>query len=692
MDKKIFVEEVEYLDKTLELVSSRLSNLQTNKTSNNETFSTSNSEYFDYLKDNANKLNADDVVEIMNLQSRLEDIENYSINVDKEINVYKKMLNKPYFASIDIREKGNKDHEKYYIGIHSLPKSKVDYQVIDWRSPLSSIFYDYEQGACKISTNSSILDCTLLNKRQYGITVGKLDYYLDCTVNIEDEILQQALAKNSSNQMTSIVQTIQREQNEAIRGDRTKTLIVQGVAGSGKTAIALHRIAYILYKMKGKITSENIHYLSPNNAFSSYISSVLPDLAEDDVEKIQLDNIARSYLKKHLIMEKRFEQVERLITDQDLKEYNYKTSYKFLEDLLEFANTHYINNFDIEDFEIQNTIISGKKIKEFFFGKYKDRDLFTRMKWITDNIFDIYFYKVKNIDRANRYKQVIFMNLYKAVSDKNCVKAYMNFLKTKNLKLHLVGDKVKHEDAYGVLFFKMFIYGLDKYKNIEHLVIDEMQDYSPLQLHILNYLYDCPKTILGDYNQSISSTNIYNNMQKYSDIFSGDVEFLNLNKSYRSTIEIAEFYNAIGKKENAEVFARNGEEVDLVECNKNTEIDTLLRIINEYKQKSYNSIAIITKTNKQSQKLYKQIKNKLSVNLIDDNTDEYDNKICVISAFNSKGLEFDGVIVYNVSEENYNSDIDRDVLYIASTRAMHKLTIMQSDKNCKFIKDYKEKL
>ena len=127
MDKKIFVEEVEYLDKTLELVSSRLSNLQTNKTTNNETFSTSNSEYFDYLKDNANKLNADDVVEIMNLQSRLEDIENYSINVDKEINVHKKMLNKPYFASIDIREKGNKDHEKYYIGIHSLPFKSISH-------------------------------------------------------------------------------------------------------------------------------------------------------------------------------------------------------------------------------------------------------------------------------------------------------------------------------------------------------------------------------------------------------------------------------------------------------------------------------------------------------------------------------------------------------------------------------------
>lgn len=692
MDKKIFEDEIKYLDETLDLVDKRLKGLKENETKNNEVFSSSNNEYFDYLKNNANKLNEDDVVEIMNLQSRLDDIENYSLSVDKEMAVCKKMLKKPYFASIKIREKGSKLDEKYYIGIHSLPKSKVDYQVIDWRSPLSSIFYDYEKGACKITTNSSILDCDLINKRQYGITDGKLDYYIDCTVNIEDEILQQELAKNSSNHMNSIVQTIQREQNEVIRGDRNKTLIVQGVAGSGKTAIALHRIAYLLYKMGGKITSENIHYISPNNAFSSYISSVLPDLAEDDVEKKQLDDIARFYLKKHLILEKRFEQVERLITTQDLKEYNYKTSFKFLNDLLHYANKNYIDNFDIEDFEIQNVLISGKKVKEFFFGRYKDRDLFTRIKWITDNIFDIYFYRVKNPDRANRYKQVIFMNLYKAIRNKNCVKAYIDFLKSKKLKLELVGDKVKHEDAYGILFFKMFIYGLDKYKNIKHVVIDEMQDYSPLQLYILNYLYECPKTILGDYNQSISSQNVQDGLGSYGEILSGDVEMLNLNKSYRSTVEIVDFYNAIGHKNNSEVFSRNGEGVDILCIDRDKDIETILTTIKKYKENNYNSIAIITKTNKDGQKLYSKLKNNLEgLALIDDNTDEYDNKVCVISAFNSKGLEFDGVIIYNVSD-NYVSDIDRDVLYIASTRAMHKLTIISLEKESEFIKEYKEKL
>lgn len=691
MDKDVFLTEKEYLSETIDLINNKLVSLEKSDKKNNETFSSSNQDYFEYLSNNANKLNEEDVVEIMNLQSRLEDIQDYSINTQKDIAILNKMLNKPYFASINIKEKGNSLDEKYYIGIHSISKDKNNYQVIDWRSPLASIFYDYEKGACKITTNSSILDFNLLGKRQYGISNGFLNYYIDSTVNIEDEILQQALAKNSSNHMNSIVETIQREQNEVIRGDRNKTLIVQGVAGSGKTAIALHRIAYLLYKMKGKITSENIQYISPNNAFSSYISSVLPDLAEDDVEKKQLDDIARYYLKKHLILERRYEQIERLISGNNLEDYKYKTSYKFLKDLLDYANKNYIENFYIEDFEIQNVLIASKKIKEFFFGRYKDRDLFTRMKWITDNIFDIYFYKVKNPDRVNRYKQLIFTKLYNAIENKNCVKAYINFLKTKNLKLELVGDKVKSEDAYGILFFKMFIYGLDKFKNIKHLVIDEMQDYSPVQLYILDNIYECPKTILGDYNQTLCSDISKNTLDNYNNILSGEVQLLKLNKSYRSTMEIVDFYNSISSNV-SDVFARAGEKVDLINVSRSYDIEKLCELINEYKTKGLNSIAIITKTNKDSVELFNRLSQKdIEISLIDDNTDEYDNKVCVISAFNSKGLEFDGVIIYNVSD-NYSSELDRNILYIASTRAMHKLTIMSIDKESDFIREYKEKV
>lgn len=687
MEEEIYLEEKKYLSDTIDLVNIKLNKLEKNSENLQNTFSESNEQYFEYLKDNANKMNENDVVEIVNLQSRLDDIQEYSGDLEKEIIAYKKMLSKPYFARIDIKDQEEENQEKYYIGLHSLVNDKKEYITVDWRSPIASIFYDYEQGECRINTNSSILRCELLAKRQYGIESGKLNYYIDSTINIEDNILQEALANNTTNQMKSIIQTIQKEQNTIIRGDENKNLIVQGVAGSGKTAIALHRIAYLLYKMKGKISSKDFNYITPNNAFSSYISSVLPDLAEEDIEKIQLDSIARAYLKRHLILEKKHEQIERLIDTNDLSDYKYKSSYKFLQELLEFANKNYIDNFDLEDFEIKDKVISSDKIKQLFFNRYKDRDLFTRIKWITDNVFDMYFFKVKNPDRIVRLKQVIFLKIYESIDNKNCVRAYMNFLETKNKKLQLIDNKVKNEDAYAILFFKSFIYGLDKFENIKHVVIDEMQDYSAVQLYILSYLYDCPKTVLGDYNQTLLPNTSKDLQSVMQSLFGGENSFIELNKSYRSTMEIANVYNKLRNDKISTVVSRHGDDVNVIALDKNKLVDSLLKLIEEYKNKGYRSIAIITKTNNDARNLFELFENSgVSINLIDDNIDLYDNKECIISAYNSKGLEFDGVIVYNVSD-GYNSEIDRNLLYIALTRALHKLTITYVDKPSELIKN-----
>ena len=565
MDKEL---EKNYLNTTLALVNEKLNEVEKSSKKLEGVFDESNSEYFEYLKRNANKINEEDVVELVNMQDRLGDLERDSIDYVKQEQIYHKMLDKPYFSSIVINEKGGPD-EKYYIGINSLIDNNKVFRVVDWRSPIASIFYDYEQGECEIKTNSSILKCDLLNKRQYGITKGNLDYYFDSTINIEDDILKSALASNTSSKMKSIVQTIQREQNAIIRGDENKNLIVQGVAGSGKTAIALHRIAYLIYKMKGKISSKNFVFISPNNAFSSYISSVLPDLAEDDIEKLQLDLIARKLLKKHLIIERKYEQIERLINSKDNADYQYKSSYAFLQDLLAYAHEHYIDNFHLDEFIVRDNVIDVKKIHDLFFGRYSDRDLFTRLKWITDNIFDIYFYKVKKPETVVKLKSLIFKKLYSTIDNKNCVKAYMKFLESKGMHLDLVGDKVKNEDAYGILFFKMFIYGVDKYDNIKHLVIDEMQDYTPLQLYILNAMFECPKTILGDYNQTLDINGAINNLNNMSDILTGESEILELNKSYRSTMEIAHFFNYIGGNKNATVVSRRGDCVDFITSNKN---------------------------------------------------------------------------------------------------------------------------
>ncbi|MGN0960839.1 MAG: ATP-binding domain-containing protein, partial [Christensenellales bacterium] len=312
--------------------------------------------------------------------------------------------------------------------------------------------------------------------------------------------------------------------------------------------------------------------------------------------------------------------------------------------------------------------------------------------WITDNIFDIYFYKYKKPEVVIKLKELIFKRLYASISDKNCVKAYMNFLNSKGLKLELVGDKVKNEDAYGILFFKTFIYGVNKYENIKHLVIDEMQDYSPLQIYLLNQMFDCPKTILGDYNQTLDSNSAKNNLMDINKILAGESEVVNLNKSYRSTIEIANFFNFIGGNKNATVVSRHGEKVDFINATYANYMETLINLIEKYKEIGYNSIGIITKTNEQAKELFNKISSKNSdISLIDDNIDGYDNRTCIISAFNSKGLEFDGVIIID-NDEIYKTSLDKNLLYIASTRPLHKLSILSIEKPSRFIQEYKEKL
>ncbi len=690
MDKKIFDEESKYLNETLQKVQNKLDNLENYEKNLDNSFNESNAEYLEYLRNNANKMNDEDFVTISQMQVGLNDLEIDSEKLEKAKVVCKKMLDKPYFARIDLQEHDNIEREKYYIGINSLKvdRDSKDFQVIDWRSPIASIFYDYEQGKCELRTNSSVLEYNLLGKRQFDISKGNLDYYIDTTINIEDEILREALAKSTTDKMKTIVQTIQKEQNQIIRGDENKTLIVQGVAGSGKTAIALHRIAYILYKMKGKWNANNIHFLSPNNAFSSYISSVLPDLAEDDVEKIQLDSIARNSLKKHLILERKYEQIERLIAGCDYEDYKYKTSYQFVLDLLEYARINYIDNFSIDSLTINNIEIDCKKIKNLFFGRYADRDLFTRIRWITDNIFDTYFGYIKKPDRIVNVKRYIFTKLYESISEKNCVKAYMNFLSSHGMSLQLVGDKVKNEDAYAILFFKYFIYGVDSKDTIKHLVVDEMQDYSALQLYLINQIYPCPKTILGDYNQTLLPESIHGNYQYFQKIFGENTQLLTLNKSYRSTKEIAEFYNSLYGNDHFDVVSRQGENVDLITIQKSDILRKLVELIDKMSGKNYNSIVIITKTNDDARRLHTMLGKKYDIQLVDDNLDEYHGGLCVMSAYNSKGLEFDSVIVFDVSE-NFSSEIDKNLLYIATSRALHKLTIVSVGTESNFIKNSK---
>ena len=687
MEKEELRLEKENLIKTKAILKTKLDSVGVLSEKLNKSFQDDNEAYLKGLRNmNLNEMKEEVEFELDFQQRNLTNLTNEIEEQNKLAIVYNKMIDNPYFARIDIKMKDSKDLEKYYLGVHSVTNEKNEFVVLDWRSPIAGLFYDYEVGDALIKTETTATPCKLKNKRQFKIEKGELRYYFDTNITIDDEILKNALAENSSTKMKSIVQTIQKEQNAIIRSGENDSLLVQGIAGSGKTAIALHRIAYLLYKMKGKISSNNIAMLSPNNAFSTYISSVLPDLAEEDIRKYQLDYILKSDLKKFAICEEKYEQIERVIRTGKSKEYKYKTSIDFYNKLVDFCKKEITNSFKCEDFDILNLKINGDAVDKLYYKSYAEQDIFTRICWIGEHIITKYFYQITNAYKLKMIRQDLFSKLYSMIKIKNCVKLYMQFLERLGLKLSLINNKVKNEDAYPILFIRYHIYGAKQFKEIKHLFIDEVQDYSPIQLAIIKYLFDCPKTMLGDFKQSINNYSVVNKYNEIKQIFNSEINFIELTKTYRPTVEIADLFNFVGDIKGS-VVSRHGEMPKYLKFTEKNAITTLVKEIKTLKKK-YNSVAVITKTVKSSKELYEKLKDQLDIQLIDDSSDSYLNSTAIISAFNSKGMEFDAVIAYDCSDKNYNSEIDNNLLYIVLSRALHEIIILSNGKLNEKLENY----
>lgn len=687
MNKEELLKEEKYLSNTIEILEDKiiLANLLLDKF--DENIAEENKKYLEQMRNmNLSDLSIENTITLQNDQRNLENMQSEYFAFKKDKEIFTSMKDNPYFAKIDFNAEDSQELEKYYIGLNSLTNTNSnDFVVIDWRSKIASLFYDYELGKAKLETNNGYLNCDLKNKRQFKIENGKLKYYFDTNLNIQDDILMDTLANTTNNKMKNIVQTIQKEQNAIIRTNENNSIIVQGVAGSGKTAIAMHRVAYLLYRLRNKIKSSNIKLISPNNAFSSYISSILPELHEEDIEKIQLDKICQRELRKTCIVEPRIEQVERITNNpKEFNEYTQKISEEFCNKLTEFITTNVLESFNCNSFDLFFENIDGKQINHWFLERYKDKNIFDRVTLICDAVIDTYFFKVKNQKRIFNLKRDIFCKLYESLKYKNIVKIYKDFLESNGLELSLVGNKVRNEDSYCLLKIREFIFGLSKYNNVEHLIVDELQDYSAVQLDIINKLFKCTKTLLGDYNQCLTNNNFYN-----FEFIKNNFKILDINTSYRPTMQIGNLSNFIGSIKNCIVVQRNGEDPKhIISKNYDESIDKLIEEIKNFENKNLKSIAVITKTNCQAIELYDKIKDRIDIKLIDDSSDEYNNDTCIISSFNSKGLEFDGVIVFDTSENNYNTELDNKLLYIATTRALHQITLISINNPNKKVDEY----
>ncbi|MHC6180202.1 HelD family protein [Clostridium sp. JNZ X4-2] len=664
----------------------------------------------------------------------------------KKIKKYEQMLDSPYLGRFDFKEDDFDEVEKIYIGLYNLiDDSTNSILVYDWRSPISSIFYQYEMGRCSYNSPSGIISGDILLKRQYKIKNGKLKYFFDSSIQINDEILQEVLSRNASSKMKNIVKTIQKEQDIIIRDNDNELLMVQGVAGSGKTSIALHRIAFLLYiGVSSKLNSNNVIIISPNSVFSKYISGVLPELGEENVTEITFHHIANKVLENRFTIGNRSHQLEGLINCQDEQDFNLNVDtieFKGSKIFIEILN-RLIHHFEYRLIPFQDVYYDGKmlktkqEIKNEFLNNKINIPISTRLKRIENIILDkihplrkIRLKKimeiVKNSDgheleiksfsrllsiketkafmkHIHEFTEVDYMNLYKLLFEKSCLllKLSHGMKLPPNIKeiiyrtkKNLNKNSINYEDCAPLLYIKLRLEGNKDFQNIKQVVVDEAQDYYPLQYEVLKLLFGKSRyTILGDFNQSLErakNKNIYDDIEEI--LHKKKSTKLFLNKSYRSSSEIIYFAKQIlNNKENFIPFDRHTEKPKIIfKDNEKLLYHAISHDINYFCNEGYGSIALICRTQKEADCVQEKLKPLIKTRLLDINNDEIEKGLLVIPSYMAKGLEFDVVLVYNVSKDNYKNEFDRRLLYVACTRALHQLSIYYTGEKSSFIENIK---
>ena len=585
--------------------------------------------------------------------------------------------NKPYFARIDF--KTNITEDKIYIGITNVEED-LNYYVYDWRSPICSMFYDYGVGQANYKSPDGIIEGEITLKRQYQISDGKLDNVFDTTINIDDEVLQSVLKENSSEHMKNIVNTIQQEQNVVIRDDKTNNLIVQGIAGSGKTSVALHRIAYLLYKLE-YLNSNNVLIFSPNNIFKEYIGNVLPELGEDNTLITTFHEFASTCIREYYRVEPYSEFLARYYKNeyQNNDLIKYKLSDEIIPILENYVKT--ITNLTrfINDITYKEQIISKEELNDLLKNRYNKFNLFDRFDYIAEKINNRYYsgkkqekvrlksLLLKNINTTTNMKD-IYKSFYDSQEFLNDYNGYFN--RNENIK-NLNKKVLNYEDSTLFIYLKFLLTSIPYRVSTKLVVIDEAQDYTLLQYKIIKLLFrNTDFTILGDVNQTINPFYKYDNLNILENVFDGISKYVELNKTYRSSPEIIEYSNKILDLKHSSAVRRNNNIP--VKIYDKLDYNLLINKINELKDK-YNSVAIITKSIEEAQIIYGNIKNKINdINIVDIDTDKFNKNFLIIPAYASKGLEFDSVIIIN------NFDKDKYLYYVAITRSQHELIIFNN--------------
>ena len=564
---------------------------------------------------------------------------------------------------------------------------------------MSGLFYDFDKGPASYQAPLGEIHGDIAAKWQYKIRGGKMIYEFESDVKIDDEILKAELGSNGDVQLKNIIRTIQKEQNAIIRNTSDRIMVIQGAAGSGKTSIALHRIAYLLYHDRKNLKSSSVLVLSPNGVFSDYISHILPELGEENIREMSFDLFAYKRLKNVVSdCEDRYDLIERQIAGLcDEKLLKEKMSRDFLDRMEGYLVELEDSLMNFRDVEHRGVVKKEQEIIELFYFKFMDIPLLSRMDAVAEYFIDE-VETLKGFDLPDEEREAVKSRFYRMYETRDLYVLYNRFLRQEGFpslpQVQYEKRKLRYEDVYPVLYLKYRLETQQEDSGVRHLIVDEMQDYSMIQYLIIQRLFKCRMTILGDREQTMDGEqqDVLTFLPK---IFGKDIRRIVMNKSYRNTVEIASYANKLAGITEVELFERHGKPVVEKEFPGLEEaLESVVRELRLEKQAviaenadegvediiSYETAAVIARTADEARETYYILKEKLEaegfdtkerLSLLHRDSTNFQKGLTVTTFYMAKGLEFDQV--FSVFPGQDRSQIVERARYIAATRALHEL-------------------
>lgn len=687
MDDKILAKENAYLQKTLAVLQDNLDDVESKRSAMAEGMVAHRREIWENVgqmdeleqagEETAAELNSDRYVMLTKLKDRIE-----------------RQLYSPYFGKVDFGTAPDK-RVGVYVGLAQASDDEGNTYVVDWRAPVADLYYNHDLGDASYVAPMGKIAGKIYNKYQFKIEEGRMRYMVDTSTTILDEVLLAELGKNASPLMRNIAATIQREQNRVIRHSFGDNILVHGVAGSGKTSIALHRIAYILYHSRQTIRAKDVWIITPNKAFTAYIGNVLPELGEEMVPQHSLDDLVAAELRKVCLFESRQDHLEAVYDgvkqqEDKIADMRYKSSLAFVADIEAFAKKLDHICFRPKDFAAGQYVCEKDTIRTLFYKRYAAYPAEVRIRKIADYIereLSAYYHLRATSVLRIRIREMV-QSMYTRYDILSLYRRLLRDLQAGGAPVMLFDKEgaVPYEDVMGLTYLKCLVEGSEiRAQNVKHLVVDEMQDYTPVAYAYLNRLFPCRKTVLGDVGQTADPFLNVGDLDTARRLLGGEECVLYaLETSYRSSYEIAIFANRFANTPILPV-DRHGD-APLVRKVAQDDLPNALREqLAEAGKRGYASVAIIARTGEEARLLRKQLSGGVGAKLLLDAQTAFTGGVVITTAFVVKGFEFDQVILPDVSSERYCRPWDKQLLYISATRALHRLCIFHTGAPSEFL-------